>query len=70
MRSGFTQAGISSCVLFEVADEGAMTDCVDDLSEVCLPLVGAGVGVAFEMAAGDIVGCCWSNEEIARMIRL
>lgn len=55
VRSGFTQAGISSWALEGVFEEGAMTDCADDIREVCLPLVGAGVGVAFETAAGDMM---------------
>jgi hypothetical protein len=40
--------------------EGAITDCMEDLREA-LPLVAAGVGVAFEMAAGDMVVCCRSR---------
>lgn len=39
-----------------VVEDGAITDFIDDLREVCLPLVGAGVGVAVDTAAGDMVG--------------
>ena len=56
VRSGFTHAGISSLVLKFELEEGAVVDCVDDLREVCLPLVGAGVGASFETAMGDMVG--------------
>jgi hypothetical protein len=62
VRSGLTQAGISSWGSGEVFVEGAITDCVDDLREVRMPLVGAGVGVVFEIAAGDMVGWCWFRE--------
>ena len=55
VRSGFTHAGISSLVLEVDLDGGVVVDCTDDLREVCLPLVGAGVGASFETAMGDIV---------------
>lgn len=36
-----------------------MTDCIEDLTEVCLLLVGA--GAADVTAAGDMVGLEWFN---------